>query len=53
MNALTITPRQAYEVSRLLDRLGHGVVYGGVSPLCPEPAHSDAAEQNPAQLMAA
>jgi hypothetical protein len=29
MNALTLTPRQAYEVSRLLDRHGHGLVYGG------------------------
>jgi hypothetical protein len=28
MNALTITPRQAFEVARLLDRTGDGIVYG-------------------------
>jgi hypothetical protein len=27
MNALTITPRQAWEISRLLDRTGNGIVY--------------------------
>ena len=27
MNALTMTPRQAFEVSRLLDRTGDGLVY--------------------------
>lgn len=27
LNALTITPRQAYEVARLLDRTGDGIVF--------------------------
>ena len=27
VNALTITPRQAFEVARLLDRTGDGIIY--------------------------
>ena len=35
MNALTITPRQAFEVARLLDRTGDGIVFAdaGIVPV--------------------